>query len=253
MNNNKVSIIIPTYNRPEYLNRLLKSIQRQTYKGFEVIVVDDNSKNQDKYDEVISKYTKVFREFKFIKNKTNRGAPYSRNVGIIKAKYSLVALVDDDDEWMPEKLEEQIKVFNNNKDNVGIVYTWADVIKENNYYEAWYKCDYVGAVKSQILDKCFIPSPTVMIKKVALLSAGLFDESMPSCQDWDMWIRIIFKGYKVAVVKKSLAIYHDHGNARIGNSNNAKLGYTKVYIKHFFKFLRYFKYKRIKHLIKLNI
>ena len=127
----------------DYLDRLLSSIEVQTFKDFEIIVVDDNSPNIEEYESIIEKYKNIFNEFKFITKKENKGAPHSRNIGIKEAKYDLIALVDDDDEWLPAKLEKQVAIFENSDENVGLVYTWTDVMDEDrtiihNYRSFYY-------------------------------------------------------------------------------------------------------------------
>lgn len=225
----KVSIVIPTYKRVDYLDRLLRSIEVQTFKDFEVIVVDDNSPNIIEYNPLIEKYKNIFKELRFITKKENRGAPHSRNIGIKEAKYDLIALVDDDDEWLPLKLEKQVEVFEKSNEKVGLVYTWTDVMNENREVVHNYRSELEGNLKKKILKECFIPSPSVMVRKKAIIEAGLFDESFPSCQDWDMWTRIIMKGYEVKVVKKMVTIYHKHNNGNIGLSKNANFGYKLFY------------------------
>ncbi|WP_051904503.1 glycosyltransferase family 2 protein [Hippea jasoniae] len=226
-----ISIVIPTYKRPDFLDRLLKSIEKQTFKNFEVIVVDDNSPNYEEYLPVIKKYKKIFKEFKFLRNTENKGAPYSRNRGIKEAKYDLIALVDDDDEWLPKKLEMQFEVFKNSNENLGLVYTWADAIDEKGRIVYKYRSEIEGNPRKEILKECFIPSPSVMVRKKAIIEAGLFDERMPSCQDWDMWTRIIMKDYSIKVVKDIVTIYHKHGRESIGLSKKAKIGYRIFYKK----------------------
>jgi len=233
-----ISIVIPTYKRPDFLERLLKSIANQTFKDFEVIVIDDNSPNYEEYLPVIEKYKKIFKEFKFLRNSENKGAPYSRNKGIKETKYDLIALVDDDDEWLPKKLEKQFEIFKSNNENLGLVYTWTNAIDEDGNIVYKYRNEIEGNPKKEILKECFIPSPSVMVKKKAIIDAGLFDEKMPSCQDWDMWTRIIMKGYDVKVIKEVLTIYHKHGRESIGLSKKAKDGYKMFYKKH----LKYFMY-----------
>lgn len=226
-----ISIVIPTYKRPDFLDRLLKSIANQTFKDFEVIVIDDNSPNYEDYLPVIEKYKRIFKEFKFLRNSENRGAPYSRNRGIKEAKYDLIALVDDDDEWLPKKLEKQFEIFKSSDENLGLVYTWTDAIDENGNVVYKYRSEIEGNPKKEILKKCFIPSPSVMVRKKAIVEAGLFDESFPSCQDWDMWTRIIFQNYKIRVIKDVLTLYHKHSSGNIGLSQRAKEGYMKYYVK----------------------
>jgi len=250
----KVSIVIPTYKRADYLDRLLTSIQVQTFQDFEVIVVDDNSPNYEEYLAVVEKYKNIFSEFKFITKAENKGAPNSRNIGIKEAKYDLIALVDDDDEWLPLKLEKQVEVFSNNNEKVGLVYTWTNVMDESRKIVYQYRSDLEGFLKEDILRECFIPSPSVMVRKNAIVEVGLFDESFPSCQDWDMWTRIIIRGYEVKVVKEVVTIYHKHNNGNIGLSKNAKNGYSKYYAKHKKSIILYGHYSAkiilIKYMIK---
>lgn len=235
----KVSIVIPTYKRPDYLDRLLQSISEQTFREYEVIVVDDNSPNSDEYSPVIEKYKSVFSEFTFLCNETNKGAPYSRNRGILKSKYDLIALVDDDDEWLPRKLEKQVEIFVSNNQFLGLVYTWTDAVDDAGNIVHQYRSEITGCPKKDILRECFIPSPSVMVRKKTIIAAGLFDESFPSCQDWDMWTRIILKGCNIDVVKETVTIYHKHNRGNIGNTNNAKKGYKMFYIKYFLSYIRH--------------
>lgn len=250
----KVSIVIPTYKRPDYLDRLLASIEKQTFQYFEVIVVDDNSSNYEEYLPVIKKYTALLVEFRFLRNKINKGAPYSRNRGILEAKYDLIALVDDDDEWLPSKLEKQVDIFKNSDEKVGLVYTWTDAIDENGQVVYQYRSELDGCLKKEILNECFIPSPSVMVRKNTIMEAELFDEAFPSCQDWDMWTRIIMKGYRVKVVKEVMTLYHKHSSGSIGLSKNAKIGYKIYYKKNIFNIFKYGNYYSIfsafKYLIK---
>ncbi|MBT5491202.1 glycosyltransferase family 2 protein [bacterium] len=243
----KVSIVIPTYKRPYYLDRLLLSIQKQIFKEFEIIIVDDNSPNLDEYKYIIEKYKNIFNEFKFITKRENKGAPNSRNIGIKEAKYELIALVDDDDEWLPLKLERQVKMIEDCNEKIGLIYTWTDVIDEDRNIVHRYRSELEGKLKNQIFKECFIPSPSVLVRKKAIISAGLFDEGLPSCQDWDMWTRMILSGFEVKVIKEVLALYNKHSGDSIGLSKNAKLGYKMFYKKH----AKYGVYPSVKYIREL--
>lgn len=247
-----VSIVIPSFERPELLDRLLKSIEHQTYKKFEVHVVDDYSKNTEEIERVVNKY-KTLMNIKFTKNASRMGAPYSRNQGIRSATYDLIALVDDDDEWRESKLEKQVKAFEESSERVGIVYTWTEVVNTNREVIRVMTPEIEGDARSEILTECFIPSPSVMVKKSAIVEAGLFDESFPSCQDWDTWTRIIFKGYEVKVCKEILTYYLKHDGPTIGTSPRAKQGFILYYKKHFFKLLYYGKIRHIVRLFRLMV
>lgn len=247
-----VSIVIPTYDRPEKLDELLSSIIAQTYKEFEVIIINDNSKQKKEYDAIIEKYKKGC-DLTYYFNNRNKGAPYCRNKGIIESKYDLIALTDDDDLWSPNKLLKQVDLFNRSQEKVGLIYTWANVVDEKG--EILYKFDSNISGKSyrNILKECFIPSSSVMVRKQCIIDAGLFDESLPSCQDWDMWTRMFKYGYQSDVIKEELVTIRKHKDDRIGTSSNAKKGYLIFYRKHFFGMIKTIQIKQLKNYLILKI
>jgi glycosyltransferase involved in cell wall biosynthesis len=123
-----VSVIIPTYNRAHLIGRAIQSVLKQTYQDFEVIVVDDGS--IDNTEEVVKKIQE--NRVYYYKHDKNKGGSAARNTGISLAKGEYIAFQDSDDEWLPEKLEKQIGVFNNQTKNVGVVYTGFYRIEGNN-------------------------------------------------------------------------------------------------------------------------
>ena len=145
----------------------------------------------------------------------------------------LIAFVDDDDEWLPEKLEKQIEVYNRCDDSLGIIYTWTDEIDYHNRVSYKYRSTIEDDCGKNILWNCSIPSPSVLVTRRAIESTTLFDTNLPSCQDWDMWTRIILNGYKCKVVKTVLSLNHKHGSFSIGTSKNAKKGFFLYFRKHF--------------------
>ena len=98
------SIIIPSYNRADFLKRLLESIADQTFQNYEVIVIDDSSEDIEGYRRVIDHFSAIMN-LVCLRNNKNKGAPFSRNRGIKAAKGEYIALVDDDDEWLPLSME----------------------------------------------------------------------------------------------------------------------------------------------------
>jgi glycosyltransferase involved in cell wall biosynthesis len=241
--------MIPTYRRPGLLRRLLESIHAQSYRQFEVIVVDDCSPEEGGYADIVQQLSQRFREFSYLRNDSNRGAPHSRNRGICQSKYELVALVDDDDEWLPQKLQRQVEVFAGSPAEVGLVYTWTDVVESGKSFPV-YRAEIEGQCFRQILKECFIPSPSVMVRKDALRSAGLFDETLPSCQDWDMWTRIFKQGYEARVVKEVLTLYHKHPSDSIGTSPQARKGYAMYYRKHILSLVRYGEWRHLVRMVR---
>jgi glycosyltransferase involved in cell wall biosynthesis len=229
-----ISVVIPTYKRPDLLARLLESICRQSQLPDEVIVVDDGSSMDEAYRNCIDQFKARLPRIYFHSLTINSGAPHARNTGIRLTKYEWIALVDDDDEWLPEKLARQWSIAQNADPKLGLIYTWTDA-KGTGEQDSYLSKHIVrGDARRAILSTNFIMSASVMVRKQAIIDAGLFDELFPSCQDWDMWTRIFLVGYFCEVVPEILTIYHRHGGESIGLSTRAKLGY-KLYIRRHFK------------------
>lgn len=225
------SIVTPSYNRPDFLGRLLESICRQTIRDFEVFVIDDASSDQEAYERVVGHFSQAI-PLRYLRNEVTRGAQYSRNRGVAASTGKLIAFVDDDDEWMPQKLERQAALFSAASEKLGLVYTWADAMNEETVVSHQYRAIHQGNVLAALLEACFIPSPTVVVRRAAIEKLGGFDESLPSCQDWDMWTRIAEAGYDVDVVKDILALNHKHQRASIGTSRRSLEGFFRFYEKH---------------------
>lgn len=221
------------------LKRLLVSVAGQSVRDFEVIVVDDGSPERSDYQMVANEFRTVFKEFTYLRNTNNRGANASRNIGIRNSRYEFLAFVDDDDEWMPGKIERQLTVFHDADRSLGIVYTWADARDEADTLIYTSRGQIEGNAIKEILDSCFMLSPTVMVRKAAILEAGYFDERLVSCQDWDMWTRIFLLGYTCSVVREVLAVYRRQKEGSIGSSTTASKGYNQYYRKHFRKIMRH--------------
>ena len=102
----KVSIIIPAYERINYLKRLLNSIIQQTFSDYEIIIVDDCSTNFEEYKQIIQTYRDKVKSLVYVRNEKNYGTPvHGRNIGMQMAQGEYIAFCDDDDEWYPEKLQ----------------------------------------------------------------------------------------------------------------------------------------------------
>ena len=165
-----VSAIIITYKRDvNVLKRAIESIENQTYRNIEIIVVDDNS-NNDKYRMNLKKYIKEKNNIVYLEHERNYGAQISRNDGIKIAKGKYIAFLDDDDSWMPKKIEKQIELFKSS--NVGMVFCKGYTIneqtgkKEKYYNDKIFETspnlqnlleeDYIGTTSQAIISKeCF--------------------------------------------------------------------------------------------------
>lgn len=203
----RVSVIIPTYNRRQLLKRAVASVIDQTYANFEIIIIDDCSADGTR-EEVSSIADNRIRYFR---NDSCRGANYSRNVGIRASRGEIICLLDDDDEWLPTKLERQLEALDNAPSSVGMVHSGFWVITDNGATVREVSYQMRGNIHTEVLRRNLIGALTSMVKKEHIVIAGLFDETLPSCQDWDLWIRVS-KLCDAEYVPEPLAKYHLHGN-----------------------------------------
>ncbi len=186
-NNEKVSVIIPTYNRGWVLKKAIDSVFSQDYSNFELIVVDDGSTDDTK--SIIKEYGDnilyLYQE--------NGGVSSARNFGIKNSSGSLIALLDSDDVWMEGKLDAQVKFFHQNKGSV-ICQTeeiWIRNGKRVNPMKKHRKI--AGYIFKESLHLCLISPSAVMMRKSLFDEIGLFDESLLSCEDYDLWLRVLLK------------------------------------------------------------
>lgn len=206
--NHFVTVIIPTHNRANYLAEAINSVLGQTYKNYEIIVADDGS--TDSTSEIIKQFGDKIRYF----YQQNRGPSAARNTGIKNARGDLVAFIDSDDLWLPDKLSQQVQLFDKNH-RLGLVSS------------AYYSCDSNLNVtrvikedkltdKKHILKKLFIrnifPTPTVLVKKECFEKVGLFNESYGFAEDWEMWVRIALE-YDLAYIETPLCQCRRHNSS----------------------------------------
>ena len=204
-----VSVIIPTYNRAHLIGKAINSVLSQTYQDFEIIVVDDGS--TDNTREIIRSFKE--KRVKYIKKyKKNRGISVARNIGIKVARGKYIALLDSDDEWLPEKLNKQIKVLQSESPEVGVVCSWSyNIDEKGNYISKRCLPKKDGYIYEDLLSTNPISVPTMLIRKECFNRVGLFDDLLNAQEDWDMWIRIA-KYYRFALIKIPLVKYRLHSN-----------------------------------------
>lgn len=193
--NKLVSIILPTYNGADRINESIKSVLNQTYKNWELLVIDDGSKDNTK--DVIENFTKSDLRIRYIKNENNLGLQKTLNKGIREAKGEYIARIDDDDIWCdPQKLEKQVEFLDKNKDYI-LVGTGVIVTDENGkelfrYLVPVSDCD----IRERLLGKnCFVHS-SVVFRKAVTLELGGYGEGneVKHMEDYDLWLRIGLKG-----------------------------------------------------------
>jgi glycosyltransferase involved in cell wall biosynthesis len=183
---NLVTAIITTHNRKELLKRAINSVFQQTYPSIELIVIDDAS--TDGTDE----YCKGQQSFQYISIGKSKGGNYARNLGIRAASGEYVAFLDDDDYWLPSKIEKQVALIESK--DCELVYCGRvleimkgnKIVYKNNYPDPLY---YGDMHKNILLTICTVTT-NLLIKRQALLAIGLFDENLHFWQEYELTIRL---------------------------------------------------------------
>ena len=205
MNQLKASVIVAMYNGEATVEKTLISLLAQSYENFEIIIVDDGSTDSSK--DVVDKYIDnprvryVFKE--------NGGVAAARNVGIEHAVGDIVGFCDQDDLWKPNKLEMQMKMFEQHPD-VGVVYSWIEVDRNGDFSIS--KPCFEGDCFEALLMQNFISCCTGMARRNLLLQIGGFDESreLHGVDDRHVWLRLA-RITRFGVVNEPLATYVIHG------------------------------------------
>jgi len=181
----EVSVIIPTYNRARKVARAIASVLYQTFTDYEIIVVDDGS--NDNTSETLS----LFRpRIVPLIHKENRGVSAARNRGIKSSSAPLIAFLDSDDYWLPEKLAVQAAFFKANPDAVACQTQerWIRKGRPVNPGKKHLKPN--GLIFEPSLKLCLVSPSAAMVKRALFNEVGLFDEALPLCEDYDLWLRI---------------------------------------------------------------
>ena len=202
--NNTVSVIIPVYNRVNLIDRSINSVISQTYPINEIIVIDDGS-NDGTYDLIKRNFPQVSLQYQ-----ENKGVSNARNIGIKLAKSKWIAFLDSDDEWLPKKVEEQINLLKTNF-SFKICHTDEVWIRNQVRVNPMKKHrKYGGDIYNKCLPLCVISPSSIIIHKDIFNDIGLFDEELPVCEDYDMWLRICSKYSVLFLDQKLINKYGGH-------------------------------------------
>lgn len=224
----EVSVIIPTYNRANLLGRAVHSVLNQTFKDFELIIVDDYS--TDNTEEIAGSWHD--KRIRFIRHKENKGGPAARNTGIKNAQGDFIAFLDSDNEWLPQKLEKQIELFHNLPPSVGVVYAINRVVNDIKNETSVWDFNLRGNLYHDFLKSPFLDFITPVIRRECFDKAGVMDEKVVAYQEWDTFLRIS-KCYEFDFVPDILAIYYVHKHETISKDNLvAATGYNYIVEKH---------------------
>jgi glycosyltransferase involved in cell wall biosynthesis len=225
----KVSVIIPTCNRAQFLRSAIESVRKQTFQDFEIIVVDDAS--NDETPEVVRSFADG--RVRYLRRESKRGQGATRNDGIREARGEYIALLDDDDEWLPTKLQKQVALLGALPNEVGLIYTGffridassKRVLSEvtpterGKVFHALGRGNWIGTCS------------TVLLRRSCFDKAGLFDEDLASGADYDMWLRIA-KEFEVDFINEQLVFYNVHNNRISTNYESLTSGLEAQLRKH---------------------
>ncbi len=198
-----ISVIIPTFNRAQLLRRALLSVLNQTRQPNEIIIIDDGS-----VDETAELIAREFPAIRYIFQQ-NQGVSSARNRGIAAASSEWIALLDSDDEWLSEKLHKQMKLLQLERENgthYRICHTDEIWIRDGKRVNPKVKHQkFGGYIFQKCLPLCVISPSSAIIHKSIFEEIGRFDESLPACEDYDLWLRICAR-YPVLFLPRPLLV-----------------------------------------------
>ena len=227
-----VSSIITTYKRePSVVESAINSVEEQTYPNIEIIVVDDNI-SYSRESELINQMCKKHPKVRYIKQNGNKGACAARNLGILNSKGEFIGCLDDDDLWLPSKIECQIEHFTD--ESIGLVFSngirreiesgderpYNAMLEEGDTFVTFNDMLHVDRIGS---------TSNPLIRKQCFKNVGLFWEEQPARQDYEMWLRITQK-YKAYGLGERLFVHTIHTGDQISrNKKKAYIGFRNVY------------------------
>lgn len=228
----KVSVCIASYNHARFIGETLDSILAQTYRDFEIVVVDDGS--TDNSLEILNSYAEKYPQIKVFthSNHENRGISVTANESILKSRGEYISFIGSDDIWYPYFLEKQVDFLD--KNDVGFIYSKADCINEKGDLLN----EVIGADISNQADPLMsviisnpIPAITVTVRRECLDRVGMYADSVVY-GDWELWIRLL-NFYKIGFIDEPLAKYRIHGgNTSIGTEPSKHLALIRRVYKH---------------------
>jgi glycosyltransferase involved in cell wall biosynthesis len=223
-----ISVIIPTYNRKTVLPRAIDSVLVQKGADFELIIIDDGSTDdtEDIVRRIRTSHLEICKndkpngprvsspQFRFFRSEKNSGPAAARNLGIKEAKGEWIAFLDSDDEWKPGKLKTQLEFFGKNPDHL-ICQTEEIWVRNGTRVNPMKKHKKSGGwIFEKCLPLCVVSPSAVMMHRKLFDDVGLFDESLPACEDYDLWLRIAAK-HRVGLIEKPYLIkYGGHADQR---------------------------------------
>lgn len=205
-----VSVIIPTYKRVDSLERAILSVKKQTYQNIELIIVDDNGKDSVYSKKIKEMFNKKYRDVvsKYLVHKKNKGGAAARNTGIKASTGRYISFLDDDDEFLPNKLEKQINKIRDLDDSWGGVYCgYANFISNKKMNQRKNLTEGNLLIELLLMKNYIAAGSTLLVRREIFDIIGLFDTDFIRHQDWEFMIRF-FSKFKLAFVNEILVILH---------------------------------------------
>lgn len=229
MCNEKVTVIIPTYKRCDMLGRAIDSVLNQSYKNVEIIVVDDNDNNSE-YRKLTEEFMKKYNDCEnliYLKHKKNMNGAVARNTGLSKASGKYIAFLDDDDEFLVDKLGRQVETLRDLSDEYGAVYCGFNIVRGSKVIKSIRPQLQGNLFKDLLLMEWGTGSGSnVLFRRNVFNEIGVYDTTLVRHQDWDILLRM-FKNFKIGVIDEPLLnIYKD---SRINIPNAEKFSDVKRY------------------------
>lgn len=195
-----VSVIIPTYNRARKLLRAISSVLYQTFIDYEVIVVDDGSN-----DETAACLEPLMGRIEYLRHPDNMGVSAARNKGIKASRFPFIAFLDSDDYWLPKKLSTQMDFFKRKPEAVACQTEEVWIRKGLRVNPRKRHLKPSGEIFVPSLKLCLVSPSAVVLKRSLLDEVGLFDEDLPACEDYDLWLRISCR-YPIHLIPRRLVV-----------------------------------------------
>ena len=212
----KVSVVIPAYNVAEHIAETLGSVLAQTFKNYEIILVNDGSPDTEKLESELQPF---YDEIIYAKQE-NRGASCARNSAISLSRGELIAFLDGDDVWLPEHLESQVGFLEHA--NLEMVYCdaylFGDVFDDAKTFMENAPSNGVVSPISLLSAECNVITSGTILKKEILEKTDLFDAKLPFMQDFDLWFRLAKSGAKISYQRKVLIKYRVHAQGLSGSN-----------------------------------
>ena len=190
------SIVIPAYNAAHHIVDALTSVFGQTVDSFEIFVINDGSTDTDQLEKELEPY---LPRVVYIAQ-SNGGPAAARNTGIIKARGKYIAFLDSDDQWVPEHLAQMRQVLQQDP-TLDLVYgdavNFGDVAEEGRTTMEANPSEGLVTFESLVLGKCTVIGSTVVARRQALIDSGLFDQTFPQAEDFDLWARLAYRGGRI--------------------------------------------------------